>query len=181
MPEELHWFKWEAYLTFLSGFLLLCVVYYLNAKLYLIDDPKLHLHPAQAILIGLGFIAGGWIVYDVLCKSPLGRDSRVLGVAWGGVLVGSAYELCHIFSGRGAFIHVGAMIGTAMAANVFAVIIPNQKKTVAALLKGEKPDPRFGQNGQAALHAQQLHDAAGAADHDQQPLSRCSTASPTTG
>ncbi len=121
-------------------------------------------------MIGLAFIAGGWIVYDTLCKSPLGRDSRVLGVAWGGVLVASAYELCHIFSGRGAFIHVGAMIGTAMAANVFAVIIPNQKKTVAALLKGEKPDPRTRPDRQAAFHAQQLHDAAGPADHDQQPL-----------
>ena len=153
MPEELHWFKWEAYLTFISGFLLLCVIYYHNAKLYLIDASKLQLAPRQAVLIGLGFIAGGWIVYDLLCKSPLGRDSRFLGIAWGGVLVASAYELCHIFSGRGAFIHVGAMIGTAMAANVFAVIIPNQKKTVAALLKGEKPDPRLGQNAkQRSMH-----------------------------
>jgi uncharacterized membrane protein len=153
MPEELHWFKWEAYLTFISGFLLLCVVYYLNAKLYLIDASKSHLVPWQAVLIGLGFIGGGWIAYDTLCKSPLGRDSRVLGVAWGGVLVASAYELCHIFSGRGAFIHVGAMIGTAMAANVFAVIIPNQKKTVAALLKGEKPDPHLGQRAkQRSMH-----------------------------
>lgn len=145
MPEELHWFKWEAYLTFISGFLLLCVIYYLNPKLYLIDPSKAPLESWQAVSIGLAFIAGGWIVYDTLCKSPLGRDSRVLGIAWGGVLVASAYELCHIFSGRGAFIHVGAMIGTAMAANVFAVIIPNQKKSVAALLRGEKPDPRLGQ------------------------------------
>ena len=153
LPADLHWFKWEAYLTFLSGFLLLCVVYYLNPKLYLIDETKLHLTPSHAILIGLGFIAGGWMVYDVLCRSPLGRDSRVLGVAWGGVLVGSAYVLCRIFTGRGAFIHVGAMIGTAMAANVFAVIIPNQKKTVAALLKGEKPDPRLGQRAkQRSMH-----------------------------
>jgi uncharacterized membrane protein len=153
MPADLHWFKWEAYLTFISGSLLLCIVYYHNAKLYLIDESKLHLAPSQAILIGLGFIGGGWIVYDLLCKSPLGRDSRILGVAWGGVLVASAYALCRIFSGRGAFIHVGAMIGTAMAANVFAVIIPNQKKTVAALLKGQKPDPRLGQKAkQRSMH-----------------------------
>jgi uncharacterized membrane protein len=153
MPTDLHWFKWEAYLTFISGFLLLCVVYYLNAKLYLLDASQSHLEPWQAVIIGLCFIGGGWIVYDTLCKSPLGRDSRVLGVAWGGVLVASAYALCHIFSGRGAFIHVGAMIGTAMAANVFAVIIPNQKKTVAALLKGEKPDPRLGQKAkQRSMH-----------------------------
>lgn len=153
MPEDLHWFKWEAYLTFISGFLLLCVVYYLKAKLYLIDDAKVHLEPAQAIFIGLCFILGGWILYDTLCKSPLGRDGRLFGVAWAGVLVAAAYALCHIFTGRGAFIHVGAMIGTVMAANVFAVIIPNQKKAVAALLKGEKPDPRLGQKAkQRSMH-----------------------------
>lgn len=153
MPDDLHWFKWEAYLTFLSGFLLLCVVYYVNAKLYLIDDTKLHLSQTHAISIGLGFIGGGWIVYDLLCKSPLGRDSRLLGVAWGSVLVGCAYALCRMFTGRGAFIHVGAMIGTVMAANVFGVIIPNQKKTVAALLKGEKPDPSLGQKAkQRSMH-----------------------------
>jgi uncharacterized membrane protein len=153
MPEELHWFKWEAYLTFISGFLLLCTVYYLNAKLYLIDDTVMHLQPRQAILIGLAFIAGGWIVYDTLCKSPLGRDDRLVGLIWAGVLVASAYALCHIFSGRGAFIHVGAMIGTVMAANVFAIIIPNQKKTVALMLKGEKPPAHYGQTAkQRSMH-----------------------------
>ncbi|HWF40231.1 MAG TPA: urate hydroxylase PuuD [Candidatus Acidoferrales bacterium] len=153
MPEELHWFKWEAYLTFLSGFLLLCTIYYLNAKLYLIDDSVRHLEPWQAIVIGLGFIAGGWIVYDVLCRSPLGRDDRLLALIWAAVLVASAYALCHIFSGRGAFIHVGAMIGTVMAANVFAIIIPNQKKTVAIMLKGEKPPAHYGQTAkQRSMH-----------------------------
>lgn len=153
MPEELHWFKWEAYLTFLSGFLLLCTIYYFNAKLYLIDDSVRHLEPWQAILIGLGFIAGGWTVYDLLCKSPLGRDDRLVALIWAAVLVGSAYALCHIFSGRGAFIHVGAMIGTVMAANVFAIIIPNQKKTVAIMLKGEKPPAHYGQTAkQRSMH-----------------------------
>ena len=145
MPEELHWFKWEAYLTFISGFLLLCTVYYLNAKLYLIDDSVRRLEPWQAIVIGLAFILGGWIVYDLLCRSPLGRDDRLVALIWAAVLVASAYALCHIFSGRGAFIHVGAMIGTVMAANVFAIIIPNQKKTVAIMLKGEKPPAHYGQ------------------------------------
>ena len=144
MPEELHWFKWEAYLTFISGFLLLCTVYYLNAKLYLIDDTRMHLQPWQAIAIGVGSIVGGWIVYDLLCKSPLGRDDRLVGIVWAGVLVVAAYALCHTFSGRGAFIHLGAIIGTVMAANVFAIIIPNQKKTVALMLKGEKPSAHYG-------------------------------------
>ncbi|MEZ0224498.1 MAG: urate hydroxylase PuuD [Alphaproteobacteria bacterium] len=144
MPEDLHWFKWEAYLTFISGFLLLCLLYYFNADQYLIDPAKMPLKPLQATLIGLAFIGGGWVFYDVLCKSPLGDNVKVFSAIWAAALVFSAYALCEIFTGRGAFIHVGAMIGTAMTANVFAVIIPNQKKVVKALLAGEKPEAKYG-------------------------------------
>lgn len=144
MPPDLHWFKWEAYLTFISGFFLLCLVYYWQADLYLIDKAKLMLTPAQATFTGLGFLLGGWLFYDELCKSKLGQNTKIFSVIWTFALVASAWALCQIFTGRGAFIHVGAMIGTAMTANVFAVIIPNQKKVVAALLAGEKPDAKYG-------------------------------------
>jgi uncharacterized membrane protein len=145
MPDDLHWFKWEAYFTFISGFLLLCVVYYAGANLYLIDKAKMPLEPLQATAIGLGFILGGWVFYDTLCRSPIGQKPGLFTLIWFGALSASAYALTHIFTGRGAFIHVGAMIGTAMAANVFAVIIPNQKIVVADLLAHRKPDPRLGQ------------------------------------
>lgn len=153
MPDDLHWFKWEAYATWISGFLLLCLVYYYGAGLYLIDRAKLDLHPVDATLIGLGFIIGGWVGYNVLCKSAPGKDNRIFGFIWFALMTAATYVLCQIFSGRGAFIHAGAMIGTVMAANVFMVIIPNQKKTVAALLKGEKPDPSLGKTAkQRSLH-----------------------------
>ncbi|MDP2206184.1 MAG: urate hydroxylase PuuD [Alphaproteobacteria bacterium] len=153
MPDDLHWFKWEAYATWISGFLLLCLVYYYGAGIYLIDRAKLDLHPVDATLIGLGFIVGSWIGYNALCKSPLGKDNRIFGFVWFALMTAATYVLCQIFSGRGAFIHAGAMIGTVMAANVFMVIIPNQKKTVAALLKGEKPDPALGKTAkQRSLH-----------------------------
>lgn len=145
MPDDVHWFKWEAYFTFISGFLLLCVVYYAGANLYLIDNAKMALEPLQATAIGLSFIIGGWLFYDTLCRSWIGERPRLFTALWFGALTASAYALTHIFTGRGAFIHVGAMIGTAMAANVFAVIIPNQKKVVADLLAHRAPDPKLGQ------------------------------------
>lgn len=144
MPDDLHWFKWEAYLTFISGFFLLCLMYYWQADLYLIDHAKHSFTPAQATFTGLAFLLGGWLFYDELCKSPLGENVKVFSVIWAVALTASAWFLSQIFTGRGAFIHVGAMIGTAMTANVFAVIIPNQKKVVAALLRGDKPDAKYG-------------------------------------
>ena len=153
MPDDLHWFKWEAYLTWLSGILLLTLIYYSDANLYLIDREKMILHRADAVLIGVAFIAGGWFVYDALCKSDIGKNNSLFGIIWFALLTATTYVLCQIFSGRGAFIHVGAIVGTVMAANVFAVIIPNQKIAVATLLKGKKPDPRLGkQAGQRSLH-----------------------------
>ena len=153
MPDDLHWFKWEAYATWISGFLLLCLVYYYGAGLYLIDRAKLALHPIDATLIGLSFLLGGWIFYNALCKSNIGQNNKIFGIIWFAALTAAAYALCQIFTGRGAFIHVGAMIGTVMAANVFMIIIPNQKKVVADLLAGRKPDPQLGKTAkQRSLH-----------------------------
>ncbi len=144
MPKHLHWFMWEAYFTWVSGFSLLCLMYYHSASLYLIDPSKMALTPFQATFIGLSFIFGGWVVYDELCRSPIGSNNRLFGIIWFLAVTAGAYFLCRIFSGRGAFIHVGAMLGTVMVANVFRVIIPNQKKVVAALVAGETPDPCLG-------------------------------------
>lgn len=153
MPDNLHWFKWEAYFTWMSGFALLAVIYYLGADLFLIDKSKMDLSQWQAIGISLTFLVGGWIFYDTLCRSPIGANNRLAGIIWFVSLVIAAYLLSLIFTDRAAFIHVGAMVGTAMAANVFMVIIPNQKKVVAALTAGEEPDPKLGQIGkQRSLH-----------------------------
>ncbi|GAB4572010.1 MAG: urate hydroxylase PuuD [Rhodothalassiaceae bacterium] len=153
LPERLHWFKYEAYMTWLSGFLLLGLLYYHGATLYLIDPAKAALGPLEASAIGLGALIGGWLLYDGLCRSPLGRHDALLGALWFLILIAMAYGLLQVFSGRGAFIHVGAIIGTAMVGNVFFVIIPNQKKTVAAMMAGSPPDPRLGQQAkQRSVH-----------------------------
>ncbi len=153
MPEKLHWFKWEAYFTWMSGFALLALIYYYGAELFLIDKSKADLTQWQAIGLSLGFLFGGWIFYDGLCRSPIGKNNKLLGIVWFVALVVAAYGLTQVFSDRGAFIHIGAMVGTAMAFNVFVIIIPNQKKVVADLIAGKEPDPRLGQIGkQRSLH-----------------------------
>ena len=144
MPEHLHWFKWEAYTTWISGFLLLTVLYYWGAPVYLIDTAKVDFTQAGAIATGLGFIVGGLLVYEALCRSPLAGRPRLFAAIWFAALTGAAYALTRIFNDRGAFIHVGAIIGTVMAANVLLVIIPGQRKAVAAMLAGRPVDPRFG-------------------------------------
>jgi len=144
MPEELHWFKWESYWTWISGFALLCVLYYANPELYLIDRHVLDLSSWQAVVIGLATLIGGLIVYEALCRSPLGNDDVKLGIAVFIFLVALAYALTFVFSGRGVFIHVGAVIGSIMTGSVAHVIIPNQRKVVAALKAGKTPDPRLG-------------------------------------
>jgi len=153
MPEDLHWFKWEAYFTWISGFLLLALIYYYGAGIFLIDQNKMVFAPWQAILTGLGFLASGWVIYDGLCRSRIGENNSLFGLIWFILLTVMAYGLTQVFSDRGAIIHLGAVIGTVMAANVFMVIIPNQKKVVAALLKGETPDPALGIKAkQRSLH-----------------------------
>jgi uncharacterized membrane protein len=144
LPEPLHWFMWEAYTTWLSGFFLLCIVYYAGAQTYLIDPSVAALTPLQAIAIGIGTLVAGWLIYDGLCRSPLGRNDRNLGIAVLLLSVVSAWGLTHVFSGRGAFIHYGAMLGTLMAGNVFFVIIPGQRELIKAKLAGREPDPTPG-------------------------------------
>src|SRR6266581_7186364 len=144
MPDELTWFKWEAYTTWLSGFALMVVVYYLDAELFLVDKSVLELTPLQAGLFSFGSLALAWLLYEVACRSGLAQHE--LRFALGGYLflVALTFAFTHVLSGRGAFNQIGAIIGTIMVANVFAIIIPNQKKVVAALLSGQSPDPKLG-------------------------------------
>ena len=153
MPEDLHWFKWEAYFTWLSGFSLLALIYYVGAESFLIDPAKAALSPAAAIGIGLAALALGWLVYDLLCRSPVGSSNLALGIFWFACLLWSALLLDSLFTDRAAYMHVGAMIGTVMVANVFFVIIPNQRKVVADLVAGRSPDPALG----AAAKQRSLH------------------------
>lgn len=144
LPKELHWFKWEAYSTWLSGFALLFIVYYLNAQAMMVDRSVADLSSWQAVGIGLGSLVVGWLVYDLLCKSPLGKRDLAFGIVIFGFLVASSWVLTHLLSGRAAYLHIGAMIGTIMVANVAHVIIPGQRKMVNAMMAGQQPDPRYG-------------------------------------
>ena len=141
IPERLHWFKWEAYTTWLSGIFLTALVYWYGAEVFLIDRSVADLSAPMAVGIAIAFIAGGWLVYDLLCKSPLARDTRVFAAILFALTSALAWGLCEVFGGRGAYIHFGAVLGTIMVANVFFVIIPGQKKMVAAAAIGEAPDP----------------------------------------
>ncbi len=153
LPEKLTWFKWEAYATWLSGFALLSVLYYHGAELYMIDPAVLDIPWWGAVLLSLGALGLGWHVYDRLCKSPLGKDDVKLAAAGFVFLVLVAWGLSHVFSGRAAMLHVGALIGTMMSANVFRIIIPNQTKAVAAMKAGRVPDPALGKQAkQRSLH-----------------------------
>ena len=147
LPAVLHWFKWEAYATWLSGFALLVVVYYFNANLYLLDAGQSELSPAKAIVLGVVAVVGSWFAYDALCRSPLRCSPPLLAACVFGGLVILAWMLSGVFSGRAAYIHIGAAIGTMMAGNVFFVIIPAQKAMVAALASKRRLDPRLGANG----------------------------------
>lgn len=147
MPSHLHWFKWEAYFTWISGFTLLALVYFLGADVFLVDASKMELSAVAASGIGVGVLLGGWIVYDLLCKSPLAKQKVVLAVLGFGLITGLSWGLCQIFSSRGAYILIGAMLGTMMAANVFFVIIPRQRVMVDQMIEGTEPD---GSQGAAA-------------------------------
>ncbi len=153
LPGDLVWFKWEAYLTWLTGFLLLIVQFYLDAGAWMIDPQVMALESWQAVGISIASLAVGWFVYDGLCRSPIGQKTTLLTVVGFLWVLAAAYFYAEVFSGRTAMIHVGAFIGTIMAANVFAVIIPNQKKVTAALLAGAAPDPKYGVIGkQRSVH-----------------------------
>ncbi|UVF21133.1 urate hydroxylase PuuD [Microvirga terrae] len=144
LPRELTWFKWESYSTWISGFFLIVWVYYLHADLYTIDPAIRALEAWQAPAIGIGGIALSWFVYEGLCRSPLGKNGVVLGVALFAYILAAAFAFTQVFNGRAAFLHTGAMIATWMSASVFFIIIPNQKKVVATLLAGGTPDPKLG-------------------------------------
>ena len=146
MPEHLHWFKWEAYFTWITGVCLLGVVYYLNAEIYLIA-PGSGLDSTTAIAIGIGSLVAGWFIYDLLCDSPLGKTPVLLGLVLFVGLVGATYGLTQVFSGRGAYIHVGAIIGTIMVGNVFRVIMPAQRNLVKAIEEKREPDPALPAKG----------------------------------
>ena len=144
MPEHLTWFKWESYATWLSGFAMLAVVYYGGADLFLIDRHVLDVPQWQAILISLASLSVGWIIYDTLCKSPIGKNTWGLMALLYVALVAMAWGYTQVFTGRAAFLHLGAFTATIMSANVFFIIIPNQKIVVADLIAGRTPDPKYG-------------------------------------
>ena len=144
LPEHLIWFKWEAYLTWLTGFALLFVVYYLGAELYLVDPNVLDIPVWAAIAISAGSLALGWIAYDLLCKSKFGDDNFKLMLLLYVLLVVIAWGYTQVFSGRAALLHLGAFTATIMSANVFFIIMPNQRIVVDDLKAGRTPDPRYG-------------------------------------
>ncbi|MBA1272329.1 urate hydroxylase PuuD [Stutzerimonas azotifigens] len=146
MPETLHWFKWEAYSTWLSGVALLTVVYYLNPALYLVA-PGSELSPAMAVVIGFASLIAGWFVYDLLCNSSLGKRPGLLGLVLFGLIVAAAWGYSQLFSGRAAYIHVGALIGTIMVGNVFRIIMPAQRALVRAIEEKREPDPELPARG----------------------------------
>ena len=144
LPKDLIWFKWESYSTWLSGFFLLAIVYYGGADLYLIDTEIADINNFQAIAISLCSILFGWIIYNSVCKSPLGNNSNFLLLLLFFFLLFLSWFYTSIFSGRAAFLHLGSITATLMTANVFFIIIPNQKIVVSDLKAGRKPDPKFG-------------------------------------
>jgi uncharacterized membrane protein len=144
LPQTLHWFKWEAYTTWISGMFLLILVYWYGAEVYLVDQSVAQLSPSFAVGIAALFLVGGWLVYDLLCHSPLGKNDNALSAVLFLLTALLAWGLCQLFSGRGAYIHFGAVLGTIMVANVFFVIIPGQRRMVDAAALGQPPNPEDG-------------------------------------
>ncbi|MFK0089491.1 urate hydroxylase PuuD [Pseudomonas sp. NPDC090755] len=140
MPENLHWFKWEAYFTWMSGIALLCLVFYWNPTLYLLA-PGSTLSGGEGIAIGVGSLIAGWFIYDFLCDSPLGKRPALLGLVLFVLVIAACYGFSQVFSGRGAYLHTGAIIGTIMVGNVFRIIMPAQRQLVAAIEANQTPDP----------------------------------------
>jgi uncharacterized membrane protein len=153
LPSPLHWFKWEAYSTWLSGFALFVLMYWLHARAYMIDPSVADLTPLAAVAISAALLVGGWLFYDQLCRR-LGLDrERWLWIAIAAFIAACAYGLAQVYSGRGVYYQIGAMIGTWMAANVLMVIIPSQRKLVEAKEAGVAPDPIHGLRGkQRSVH-----------------------------
>jgi uncharacterized membrane protein len=153
LPEHLIWHKYQSYFTWLSGFVLLALVYYLHADLFLIDRNVLDVPVWQAIAISTASLAIGWLIYDTLCKSPIGTSQNGLMIVLFIVLVAMAWGYTQVFTGRAALLHLGAFTATIMSANVFMIIIPNQKIVVADLIAGRVPDAKYGRIAkQRSLH-----------------------------
>jgi len=144
MPENLHWFKWEAYTTWLTGMVMLWIVYYIGAETFLIDSSRMDFTQGQAIAAGMGFIIAGVAVYEAMVRSPLRHNGKLFGLILFGFLIFMSWFAFQIFSARGAYIHVGAILGTIMAGNVFLGIMPAQRALVEAVERGESPDPKYG-------------------------------------
>jgi uncharacterized membrane protein len=144
MPENLHWFKWEAYTTWLTGMVMLWIVYYIGAESFLIDSTRMDFTQGEAIAAGMGFIIAGVAVYEAMVRSPLQKNSKLFGLILFGFLIFMSWFAFQIFSARGAYIHVGAILGTIMAGNVFLGIMPAQRALVEAVERGESPDPKYG-------------------------------------
>ena len=144
MPDHLTWFKWESYATWLTGFAMLVLVYYLGAEMFLIDPQVMDLQVWQAVAISMASLAFGWVAYNTLCKVFVNADQTVLMVALFGVLVAMSWFYTQVFSGRAALLHLGAFTASIMSGNVFFIIMPNQRIVVADLKAGRKPDPKYG-------------------------------------
>ncbi|MEH6456414.1 MAG: urate hydroxylase PuuD [Cocleimonas sp.] len=153
LPDNLHWFKWEAYTTWITGMFMMALIYWYGADLYLIDPSVADLSKPVAILIGIATIVVGWLVYDFMCKSALGNDDKKLAVALFIFVAIVAFVLTHLFSGRGAFMHYGAMLGTIMVGNVFFTIMPGQRALLACAESGDPVDPEHGRKAkQRSVH-----------------------------
>jgi len=153
LPETLHWFKWEAYTTWISGMFMMALMYWYGAEIYLIDPGVAELSKTAAVVIGIAFIAVGWFAYDYLCKSEIGNNENAMAAILLIALSLVAFVLCQLYSGRGAYMHFGAMLGTIMVGNVFFVIIPGQKDMVRAMEEGREPNPIHGVRGkQRSVH-----------------------------
>jgi uncharacterized membrane protein len=150
--RTLHWFRWEAGTTWLSGFALLVIVYYIGGGA-LVDPDVRDIGVTTAVAIGIGVLIAGWLIYDLMMISPLGKNEKAVAVIGYLLIVGTTYGLTRVFSGRAAYIHVGAMFGTIMAANVWMRILPAQKKMIAAINEGRKPDDAL--SAQAKLRSKQ--------------------------
>ena len=153
IPEPLHWYKWEAYTTWLSGFALFTALYYLRPRTYLIDPSVADISPAVAIAASIGLLVVGWLVYDLLCRTVARRSEAALGVCVLALVVLTAYGVSHLLAPRAAYLQVGAMLGTIMVANVFFVIIPAHWELIRAKEAGREPDPAAGASGkQRSVH-----------------------------
>ena len=153
LPDHLHWFKWEAYTTWITGMFMMALIYWYGADLYLIDPSVADLSKPVAIVIGIATIVIGWLAYDFMCKSALGNDDKKLAIALFVFVSVVAFVLTQIFSGRGAFMHYGAMLGTIMVGNVFFGIMPGQRALLASAEAGTPVDPEHGRKAkQRSVH-----------------------------